>query len=523
MNDTNARLQQQSAKKLALLAHQLRTNEHQSFISEPIAIVGMGCRFPGGVQTPEDFWQFLANGGNGVVEVPAERWPVERYFDPNPESAGKSYSRWGGFLQAVDQFDPAFFNISPREAQQMDPRQRLLLETAWEALENAAYAPHTLASSRTGVFVGHMVGDYHGLLGDNLNLIDSYVSTGVLDSLLANRLSYTLNLQGPSLSVDTACSSALTALYLACQSLRQNECDLALVGGVNLMLTPEMHVIGAKAGILSPVGRCQTFSNTADGFVRGEGCGVIVVKRLADALLNNDTVLAVVRGAAVNQDGRTNGIAAPTGYSQQRIIRQALQNALMEPNQVTFVETHGTGTLVGDPIEVEALTDVYGASSPLGECFLGAVKTNIGHLEGAAGIASLIKMVLCLHKKAIPPNINFSALNPHIQLEQTRFKLPLTVQPWTVNQGLRCGAVSSFGIGGTNGHIILEEATSLAPIATNSDRPVHLITLSAKTHQALSAMAENYAKVCLDDSTLSLADFAYTANTGRSAFNYRLA
>ncbi len=435
-----------------------RTTGQQRFASEPIAIIGMGCRFPGDANTPEQFWQFLQGGGNGVVDVPADRWDVDQYYDPNPDAPGKSYSRWGGFLQNIDQFDPAFFNISPREAQQMDPRQRLLLETAWEALENAAYASEKLSGSNTGVFVGHMVGDYQTLLNNNLNLVDSYVSTGVLDSLLANRLSYILNLQGPSLSVDTACSSALTALYLACQSLRQNECNLALVGGVNLMLSPEMQVIGAKAGILSPVGRCSTFSGDADGFVRGEGCGVVVLKRLADAVTDNDSILAVVRGAAVNQDGRTNGIAAPNGYSQQRVIRQALKNAGLDASHVTFVETHGTGTLVGDPIEVEALTEVYGSQSPQGPCFLGAVKTNIGHLEGAAGIAGIIKMVLCLHKGAIPPNINFSTLNPHVNLDQTRFQLPLAAQPWTVTQGRRYGAVSSFGIGGTNGHIILEEA-----------------------------------------------------------------
>lgn len=523
MTNPTDSLRNQSSKKLAMLAVRLRATEHQRFASEPVAVIGMGCRFPGGADTPEQFWRFLQSGGNGIVDIPPDRWDVDTYYDPNPDTPGKSYSRWGGFLHDIAQFDPAFFNISPREAQQMDPRQRLLLETAWEALEHAAYAPEALSGSRAGVFVGHMAGDYHALLADNLDLVDSYVSTGVLDSLLANRLSYALNLQGPSLSVDTACSSALIALYLACQSLREDECNLALVGGINLMLTPEMQVMGAKAGILSPVGRCNTFSNDADGFVRSEGCGVVVLKRLADALMDKDPILAVVRGAAVNQDGRTNGIAAPNGYSQQRVIRQALRNALLDASQVTFIETHGTGTLVGDPIEVEALTAVYGSPSPQGPCFLGAVKTNIGHLEGAAGIAGIIKMVLCLHKGAIPPNINFSKLNPHINLDQTRVQLPLAAQPWSVAQGLRYGAVSSFGIGGTNGHIILEEAPQPPPASPSVERPRHIVALSAKSAPALAALAGKYQVFIAAHPAAALSDIAFTANAGRNHFAHRVA
>ncbi|WMP19414.1 SDR family NAD(P)-dependent oxidoreductase [Thiothrix lacustris] len=492
------------------------------FSAEPLAIIGIGCRFPGGVTTPAQFWQFLLKGGNGIVEIPGERWDVEQFYDPDPEAPGKSYSRWGGFLHDIQHFDPAFFNISPREAQHLDPRQRLLLETAWEALEQAACAPDSIAGSNTGVFVGHMVGDYHAMLGDKLHLMDSYVSTGVLDSLLANRLSYTLNLQGPSLSVDTACSSALTALYLACQSLRQHECNMALVGGVNLMITPEMHVVGAKAGILSPTGQCSTFSADADGFARGEGCGVIVVKRLADAQANHDSILAVVRGIAMNQDGRTNGIAAPNGFSQQRVIRQALNNAHLDAAAVTFVEAHGTGTLVGDPIEVEALSAVYGepATDP---CFLGAVKTNIGHLEGASGIAGIIKMALCLHKRAIPPNIHFRELNPHIHLEHTRFQLPLTTQPWTVAQGERYGAVSSFGIGGTNGHVILAEAATESEAEGVYNTPLQVIALSAKSAPALMALAQTYQHFLRENPATDLADFAYTVNTGRNHFPHRVA
>ena len=523
------RLWNQSSKKLAVLAERLRTAPQQSFASEPIAVIGLGCRFPGGANSPERFWQLLQSGRDAVTDIPADRWDIDAYYDPNPDVPGKTYSRWGGMLDDVAHFDAPFFNISPREAQQMDPRQRLLLETAWEALERAAHPPESQLGSRTGVFVGHMVGDYYAMQAEHLGQVDSYVSTGVLDSILANRLSYALDLQGPSLAVDTACSSALVALYLACQHLRQDACNLALVGGINLMLSPEMHVMGAKSRILSPVGRCKTFSSDADGFVRGEGCGVLVLKRLVDALMDSDPVLAVVRGTAVNQDGRTNGIAAPNGFSQQRVIRQALDNALLDASQVTFIETHGTGTLVGDPIEVEALTEVYGSPSPQGPCGLGAVKTNIGHLEGAAGIAGVIKMVLCLHNKAIPPNIHFRELNPHINLDRTRFQLPLEAQPWTVPQGLRYGAVSSFGIGGTNGHVILEEAPELAPRSPRSprsprgERPQHLVALSAKSSAALSALAQDYQAFVAAHPEVTLPDIAFTANTGRNHFPYRAA
>lgn len=503
-------------------------------LTEPLAIIGIGCRFPGGVSTPEQFWEFLVQGGNGITEIPPERWDVEQFFDPDPSAPGKSYSRWGGFLDNVSDFDAGFFNVSPREALQMDPRQRLLLETAWEALEHAACAPASLSGSRTGVFVGHMVGDYHGLMGDNMTLMDSYVSTGVLDSLLANRLSYALNLQGPSLSVDTACSSALSALYLAGQNLRQGECDVALVGGVNLMLTPEMHVVGAKAGILSPKGSCSTFSDDADGFVRGEGCGIIVLKRLSDAERDNDNIIAVVHGTAMNQDGHTNGIAAPNGFSQQRVIQQALQNAQLNATQVSLIEAHGTGTLVGDPIEVEALSETYGNKGNNTEdtapCYLGAVKTNIGHLEGAAGIAGLIKMSLCLEHRHIPPNTNFRKLNPHINLDETRLTLPLEQRAWEVAADQpRYGAVSSFGIGGTNGHVILGQAPAPKVTTESANQPEdlrsqYIIPLSAPDAAGLQALAQSHADYLLVHPETSLADMAYTLQTGRNHFaEYRQA
>jgi myxalamid-type polyketide synthase MxaB len=471
MSESSDPLLNQPAKQLALLGARLRATPHQCFLSEPVAILGMSCRFPGAA-SPEQFWQFLLEGRDAVTEVPPGRWDPDAYFDARPQTPGKSYSRWGGFLERVDEFDADFFGISPREAKHMDPRQRLLLETAWEAFAHAGLAPERLSGSNTGVFIGHMVGDYYSLETRNPAGIDSFVSTGNLDSILANRLSYVLNLQGPSLAVDTACSSSLVALHLACQSLRQDECQIALVGGINLMLTPEMHVMGAQSLLLSPEGRCQTFDRNADGFVRGEGCGVLVLKRLADALAAGDSVLAVIRGIAVNQDGRTNGISAPNGLSQQRVIRRALANALLEPARVTFVETHGTGTLVGDTIEFEALAEIYGQPSAEGPCYLGAVKTNLGHLEGAAGIAGVTKMVLCLRYGRVPPNLHFREINPHLALGSTRFRFPLEAETWTVAEGPRRGAVSSFGLGGTNGHVILEEAPQEAVRALALNRPI---------------------------------------------------
>jgi acyl transferase domain-containing protein/acyl carrier protein len=472
MTEPTDRLLNQSAKKLALLGERLRATPHQCFLAEPIAVVGLGCRFPTAAG-PEAFWQMLVEGRDAITEIPPDRWDVNAYYDADPQAAGKSYSRWGGFLDGVDEFDAEFFGISPREARHMDPRQRILLETAWEALADAELAPERLSGSTTGVFIGHMVGDYFSLETKDPAGIDSYGSTGNLDAILANRLSYVLNLQGPSLAVDTACSSSLVALYLACQSLRQDECQLALAGGINLMLTPEMHVLGAKSLLLSPQGRCKTFDRSADGFVRGEGCGLLVLKRLADALKAQNHVLAVVRGIAVNQDGRTNGISAPNGLSQQRVIRRALDNALLAPSRVTFVETHGTGTLVGDTIEFEALAEIYGKPSAEGPCYLGAVKTNVGHLEGAAGAAGLIKMVLSLRHGRIPPNLHFHDLNPHLALETTRFRLPLETQAWAVGEGPRRGAVSSFGLGGTNAHVILEEAPPVPAKVSETQRPGH--------------------------------------------------
>ncbi len=357
--------------------------------TEPIAIIGMGCRFPGGADTPEQFWKLLRDGGDGITPAPAERWGAAELA--RLQAAGLGNICWGGFLSQVDQFDPTFFGLSGREAAGMDPQQRLLLEVAWEALEVAGLAADRLAGSATGVFIGICSSEYALYHFADREQIDPYASTGTAYSLVANRLSYLLDFQGPSIAIDTACSSSLVAMHLACQSLRSNECSLALAGGVNLILFSEGSISLAKWGMLAADGRCKTFDAAADGYVRGEGCGVVVLKRLSDALRDGDSIQALIRGSAVNQDGRSAGLTAPILLAQQAVLRQALAGARMKAAQVGYVEAHGTGTPLGDPIEVEALTAVYGAPRPDGApCLLGSVKANIGHTEAAAGVAGLI-------------------------------------------------------------------------------------------------------------------------------------
>src|SRR5918992_3181056 len=372
--------------------------------SEPIAIIGLGCRFPG-AGDPETFWRLLRDGGEAITEVPRDRWDVNAFYDLNPTTPGKMNTRWGGFLEQVDRFDPHFFGISPREAASMDPQQRLGLEVSWEALENAGQTAEELGDSQTGVFIGISTNDYsrRQLGGPAVN--DAYAGTGNALSIAANRVSYLLDLRGPSLAVDTACSSSLVAVHYACRSLRSGECSLALAGGVNLILSPELTVTFSQARMMASDGRCKTFDAEADGYVRGEGCGIVLLKRLSDALKQGDTILAMVRGSAVNQDGRSNGLTAPRGIGQKAVLRQALDNADVPPDQVCYVETHGTGTPLGDPIEFRALAAVLGEGRvPDQPCVLGSVKTNIGHLESAAGIAGLIKGVLVLQNEEIPPH-----------------------------------------------------------------------------------------------------------------------
>ena len=503
---------------------------------EPIAIIGIGCRFPG-ADNPEAFWQLMQAGVDAIADVPPGRWDIDNFYDPTPGTAKKMYSRQGGFLKNVDQFDPQFFRISPLEANYLDPQQRLLLEVAWEALENAAIVPETLVGSKSGVFIGISDVDYHRLAYQSPPNLTAYVGTGNSTSIAANRLSYVFDLRGPSLALDTACSSSLVAVHLACQSLQNQESNLCLVGGVNLILSPETTIVFSQARMMAPDSRCKTFDASADGYVRSEGCGMVVLKRLRDAIEDGDRVLAVIKGSAVNQDGLSNGLTAPNGPAQQAVIRQALENAQVEPAQISYIEAHGTGTELGDPIEVKSLKAVLGEKRSLDQtCWLGSVKTNIGHLEAAAGMAGLIKVVLCLQHQEIPPNLHFKTLNPYISLAETPFAIPTQPQPWQIKPNssgengveLRLAGISSFGFGGTNAHVIVSEApanTQIAPEIEQKpiERPWHLLTLSAKNEEALKASAHRYQQYLTEHPEIRLADVCFTANSRRSHFNHRLA
>ncbi|MBW4434620.1 MAG: SDR family NAD(P)-dependent oxidoreductase [Pelatocladus maniniholoensis HA4357-MV3] len=492
--------------------------------TEPIAIVGIGCRFPG-ANNPEAFWQLLHEEMDAIQEVPSSRWDITNFYNSKADS-GKMNTRWGGFIEQVDYFDSQFFGISPREAESIDPQQRLLLEVTWEALENAGIAPERLAGSQTGVFVGICNYDYSQLQFNCPSLLNAYFGTGNALSIAANRLSYTLDLHGPSWAVDTACSSSLVAAHQACQSLANGECQMAIVGGVNLILAPQLTVVFSQAKMMAADGRCKTFDAKADGYVRSEGCGVIVLKRLSEAERDGDNILALIRGSAINQDGRSNGLTAPNGLAQQAVIRQALANAEVAPAQISYVEAHGTGTSLGDPIEVNSLKEVLMEGRSLEQpCWIGSVKTNIGHLEAAAGIAGLIRVVLSLQHEEIPRHLHFHQINPHISLAGSSLLIATENQKWARGVNRRFAGVSSFGFGGTNAHLILEEGPITTPIKSDSniERPQHLLTISGKSKTALRDLAQLYTKFIEANPRIPIADICFTANTGRSHFDYRTA
>lgn len=525
MNHDTKRLKQISGVKLALLARQMReqTENIELVNAEPIAIIGMGCRFPGGANNPEKFWELLKNGVDAITEIPADRWDINEIYDPDHTTPGKMNTRWGGFLDQIDGFDPGFFGIPPREAAQMDPQQRLVLEVSYEALENAGQSREKVSGRQVGVFIASSIFDYGQRLLSDIHQVGPYGITGGVHCFLANRVSYLFNFRGPSLALDTACSSSLVAIHLAIKSLRNRDSDMALAGGVNVLISPATAVSLSQWGMLAPDGRCKTFDKRANGFIRAEGCGVIVLKRLSDALADGDTVLAVIRGSAVNQDGRSTVMTAPNGLAQQAVLRQALNDALVEPEQISYIEAHGTGTSLGDPIEVEALTEVIGQPRTNGErCYLASVKTNIGHLEAAAGIAGLIKVVLCMQHGEMPAHLHFTQLNPHISLDNTPFAIPTEAQPWTPVSGRRFAGVSSFGFGGTNAHIVLEEAPQLPQLQPEAAEKPYLLPLSAHTPEAVRDMAAQFAAY-LRESSASIRDIAYTASLRRTYHDYRLA
>lgn len=483
------------------------TQEHLSLEQAPIAVVGMGCRFPD-ADNPDEFWRLLADGHDAIKEIPVQRWDADSYPQIN--------TRRAGLLNHVDLFDAEFFGIADKEADAMDPQQRLVLEVAYEALEYAGIAPESLAQSETGVFIGISTDDYAAWQLSSTDAIDAYASTGKTFSIVANRLSYLLDLRGPSLAIDTACSSSLVAVHQACQSLRQQECSLALAGGVNLVLSPQLMIALSSANMLSPDGHCKTFAADADGYARGEGCGVIVLKRLADAERDGDSVLAVIRGSAVNQDGRSNGLTAPNMTAQQNVIKKALANAQVKPEAVSYIEAHGTGTPLGDPIEMDALLSVFRQAPELN---VGSVKTNIGHLEAAAGIAGLIRVILSLRHQTIPAHLHCHARNPLIKLDGTGFSIPSKTQPWLVEQ--RIAGVSSFGFGGTNAHIVVSEAkTSELPIESGEPQ---VLAISAKSAIALQQLLQRYIDFIKRRPQLNVASLCYSAALGRSDFNYRTA
>jgi len=491
--------------------------------TEPLAIIGLGCRFPGGGDDPRAYWELLRGKTDAVTEVPRDRWDLDRFYDPDPEAPGKIYSRYGAFLAGVDQFDPQFFGIAPREAVGLDPQHRLLLEVSWEALEHAGCVPATLAGVRAGVFVGIGPNDYGQLSTGDYSRVDAYAGTGNGICFAAGRLAHVLGFRGPAVTLDTACSSSLVSTHLAVQSLRNGECDLALAGGVSLMLGPQVSIFLSRARALSPDGRCKTFDAAADGYVRGEGCGMVVLKRLSDALANGDNILALIRGSAVNHDGHSSGLTVPNGPAQQQVIRQALAAASVKPADVDFVEAHGTGTSLGDPIEVEALGDVFGRDRPNDRPLLiGSVKTNIGHLEAAAGIASLIKVVLALEHGEIPPHPHLRQLNPHVRWDEIAVEVPTECTPWPAT-GRRLAGVSSFGLSGTNAHVVLEQAPPKPAVPAGVERPFQLLTLSAKSAEALDQLARRYADYLRTDRAAPLTDICFTAGTGRSHFSRRLA
>jgi len=521
MNDPSQyeELIRKAYNKIRRLEAQLHSAEQQR--REGIAVIGIGCRVPG-ANNPGEFWRILRDGLDMIREVPAERWDANAYYSADPDTPGKTHTRRGGYLDGIERFDAQFFGISPREAASLDPQQRLLLEVTWEALEHAGIAADRMPENSAGVFIGIMGSDYrHLMLSRSPEEIDPYQSTGSSCSVAAGRIAYTFGFRGPAVAVDTACSSSLVAVHQACQSLRQNECDLALAGGVNLILSPMIDLSYAKTTALSPDGRCKTFDASANGFGRGEGCGVVVLKRLSDALADGDNILAVIRGSAINHDGHASGLTVPNGPAQQSVIRQALSNAGVRASDVSYVEAHGTGTLLGDPIEAGALGAVYGQNraEPL---WIGSVKTNVGHLEGMAGVAALIKTVLSLKEGEIPPSLHFHQPNPNIDWASLPLRVPVRRVPWEKGQSKRIAGVSSFGISGTNAHLIVEEAPAETE-PDGPDLPFSVLTLSAKTGKALGELVDRYANHFAAHPTLPLGGVCHSANCGRAHFSHRMA
>ncbi|MER5891281.1 beta-ketoacyl synthase N-terminal-like domain-containing protein, partial [Streptomyces sp. NPDC001941] len=519
-------MSEQSRLELALPAIRelkRRATDLEAQLTEPVAIVSMACRLPGGVATPEEFWELLSSGGDAIEEFPA-RWDGWDVYDPDPDAVGKSYTRTGGFLRDVEEFDAGFFGIPPLEAQAMDPQQRLVLEASWEALERAGFRPDALEGSNTGVYLGAMGSDYDRFHKRDLSALDAYGSMGSAGSVLSGRVSYSLGLRGPAVTVDTACSSSLVALHLAASALRQGECDVALAGGVTVMSTPSLFVEFSRLRGTAVDGRCKSFSADADGAGWSEGCGVLVLKRLSTAQADGDHVLAVIRGSAVNQDGRSQGLTAPNGPSQQRVIEQALSRARLSPADVDAVEAHGTGTPLGDPIEAGALAAVFGpgrdAERPV---WLGSSKSNIGHAQAAAGVAGVIKMVLALQHEQLPATLHAEQPSEHVVWEGSGLELLGEARAWPRDEGrVRRAGVSSFGLSGTNAHLVLEEPPAEESITQQPTFDGVLpIVLSGGDSGVVRAQARRWADWWHEHPEVSPTQVASTALWNRSWFDHR--
>ncbi|MEZ0364409.1 SDR family NAD(P)-dependent oxidoreductase [Mycobacterium sp. pUA109] len=507
--------------KIDELTARLQIAEHAD--TEPIAVLGMGCRFPGGVDDPDQFWQLLTEGRSGIVRVPPQRWDADALYSDDPGVPGTICTRDGGFLTTwqPDEFDAEFFGIAPREAAAMDPQQRLLLEVAWEALENAGLTPQHIRGTQTSVFIGLTTNDYSLTFARTLRRedIDPYVPFGNAANFAAGRLAYFLGARGPALVIDTACSSSLVAVHLACQSLRRRESDTALAAGTNLMLSPENSIACSRWGMLAPDGRCKTFDAGADGYVRSEGCGVVVLKRLSDALRDGDPVWALVRGSAVNQDGASSGQTVPNGPAQQALLRQALAASRLTPADIDYVEAHGTGTALGDPIELDALSQVFGERPDTAPLVLGSVKTNLGHLESAAGIAGFIKAVLSVNRGHIPRHLNFATLTPHAGEGAARFTIAAEPMAWPPVGRPRRAGVSSFGVSGTNAHVVVEQAPDRDPVLAEPEPAVSTLVVSGKTPQRIASLAAGLAEWMTGaGAAVGLADVAHTLNHHRARY-----